>query len=106
MDLQIFGFVLETVTVMRVELEVLKRRSPGLGDQMERALSSVPLNLSEGSYAQGKNKKARYFTALGSAREALACVETGVALGYLPGVRDEVQSRMNRILGTLTRLAR
>lgn len=106
MDLAIYGFVLETVAVMRLELEVLRRRSSALGDQMERAMTSVPLNVSEGAYAQGKNKRARYYTALGSARETLACVETGVALGYLPGVREEVRVRMNRILGTLTRLAR
>jgi hypothetical protein len=40
------------------------------------------------------------------ARETLACVEVGVALGYVPGVREDVRARMQQILGTLTKLAR
>jgi hypothetical protein len=35
----------------------------------------------EGSYSRGLNKKSRFHTALGSARETLACLETAVAFG-------------------------
>jgi hypothetical protein len=47
-----------------------------------------------------------YHSALGSARELLACLETAIAFGYIEEVRVEIMPRMNRILGTLTNLAR
>jgi four helix bundle protein len=42
-------------------------------------MTSIPLNVAEGSYSQGRNRRARYYTALGSARETLACFEVAEA---------------------------
>ena len=106
MDLRIYGVILETVGMLRNEMELIGRRDPDLENQMRRAAASMALNVSEGSYSRGRNAQARFHTALGSARETLACVEVGVALGYLPGVRDDLRARMRQILGTLTRLTR
>ena len=61
----------------------------------------MALNTSEGSYSRGRNAQPRFHTALGSARETLACVEVGVALGYVTEVRAEIAQRMGHILGTL-----
>jgi hypothetical protein len=66
----------------------------------------MSLNTSEGAYSRGMNKRARFHTALGSARETLACLEAAVAFGYVACVRDEIRAPMNRIIGTLTNLAR
>ena len=55
-------------------------------------------------YNRGGNRKARYHTALGSLREALACFETAAALGYLPEVDSELKKRFDHVLGTLVRL--
>ena len=106
MDRRIYGVILETVGMLRVEMEAIRRRDPDLENQMRRAASSMALNVSEGSYSRGRNVQARFHTALGSARETLACVEVGVALGYVPGVREDVHAPMQQILGTLTKLTR
>ena len=106
MDLRIYGVVLETVAMLREEMETIERRDVDLGRQMRRAAASVALNISEGSYSRGRNAQLRFHSALGSARETLACVEVGVALGYVRGVRPEIHARMQQILGTLTNLSR
>ncbi len=52
----------------------------------------------------GRNRGARYQTALGSMRETIACVEVGQALGYVGDVDAEVFDQIRRIVGTLIRL--
>ena len=106
MELRIYSVILETVGMLTGEMELIGRRDPDLENQMRRAAASMALNTSESSYSRGRNAQARFHTALGSARETLACVEVGVALGYLPGVRADVLQRMQHILGTLTKLTR
>ncbi len=106
MDLRIYGVIIETVGMLGGEMELIGRRDPDLERQMRRAAASIALNTSEGSYSRGRNAQLRFHTALGSARETLACIEVGVALGYVPCVRDEVRARMRQILGTLTKLTR
>ena len=105
-DLIIYPVILETIALLRPVLVVLERHNPDLANQMRRAAASMALNTGEGSYSRGRNKQLRYHSALGSAREALACIEVAVAFGYVDGVSDEVAARMRRILGTLTMLAR
>lgn len=97
-----------------VVLELVRRLAPGLplasgsewslGDPLERALISIPLNVSEGAYSRGKNPHARYQTAAGSAREALACLETAEALGWIGPVGPEPGALFQRVIGTLVRL--
>jgi four helix bundle protein len=82
----------------------LERHDPDLARQCRRALSSAPLNVAEGSYSLGRNRKARYHTALGSLREVLACFEVGAALGYIPDVAPDLQRQFDHVLGTLVRL--
>ena len=81
MTLEIYAVVLQLVRMLSPYLPALRARSQSLGDQLERALISVPLNLAEGAYSRGKNRQARYPSACASAREALACLETAEALG-------------------------
>jgi four helix bundle protein len=102
--LRIYPVLLELVRVVRPLLEQLERRDPDLARQCRRALASAPLNVAEGSYNRGKNRPARYHTALGSLREALACLEVAAALGYLPDVEPELRARFDHVLGTLVRL--
>src|SRR2546429_281898 len=106
MDLRIYSVILTTIGMLTEEMERIGRRDVDLENQMRRAAAGMALNVSEGSYSRGRNAQARFHTALGSARETLACVEVGVALGYLPAVRAEVLQRMQQILGTLTKLTR
>jgi four helix bundle protein len=98
--------VLELVRRMGPGLGQVRRRSAALGDQLERALTSIPLNVAEGSYSRGKTRLLRYQTAAGSAREALACWETAEALGWVRPLDAELTGLFHRVIGTLVRLSR
>jgi len=103
--LDIYPFILETITRLRPLAAQISRADSDLGRQLRRAQASVALNVAEGAYSRGRNRQARYHTALGSARETLACLEVAVALGYVTSLDDGLLGRFNRILGTLVRLS-
>ena len=102
---RIYAVLLELVRFVTPQVRALERHDPDLARQCRRALSSAPLNVAEGSYARGRNRGARYHTALGSLREVLACFEVAAALGYLPDVDPALRRRFDEVLGTLVRLA-
>ena len=104
MTLKLYPIVLELVRRVAPYLSVLRARSAALGDQLERALISIPLNVAEGAYSRGKNRQARYQSAAASAREALACFETAEALGWVAPLEPELQALFNRVIATLVRL--
>jgi four helix bundle protein len=106
MALQIYPVALELVRRCGPLLMAVRRRSLALGDQFERALISVPLNISEGEYSRGRNRHARYQSACASAREAMACWETAQALGWVGCMDPAVLDLFDRVIGTLVRLAR
>jgi four helix bundle protein len=105
MKLEIYSVILELVRRLAPVVRQLKARSAVLGDQMERALVSVPLNTAEAAYSRGRNRQARFQTAAASAREALACLETAEAMGYLAQIEPELGAMFHRVIGTLVRLS-
>jgi four helix bundle protein len=104
MSLKIYPVVLELVRRLAPVVRTLRSQSSALADQMERALISVPLNVAEGAYSRGKNRQARFQSAVASAREALACLETAEAMGFLGAPDPEVAALFRRVIGTLVRL--
>lgn len=64
----------------------------------------MALNISEGMGSRGRLRQVRYHTALGSARETLACLEVAEAFGYVAEVDAAIRTRMDRIIGTLVKL--
>ena len=101
--LRIYPVILDTLTALRPELDRIERRDSDLGRQLRRAAASVALNVAEGMYSRGRNRAARYHSALGSARETLACLEVAQALYAMP-VEGAVRARLDEIIGTLVRL--
>ncbi len=102
--LRIYDVILEVIWELRPVIGTIERRDADLARQMRRAAASVALNTAEGMCSQGKNRPARYHTAMGSMRETLACIEVGVALGYLEPVDAGLVDRIRKIIGTLVRL--
>ena len=68
--------------------------------------ASVALNIAEGSYARGGNRRALYHVALGSAKETRACLDVARALGYLAAIDESIAARLNSICAVLYRLTR
>ena len=104
MSLEIYPVILDLVRRLAPVIRVLRARSLALGDQMERALISIPLNVAEGAYSRGRNRQARFHSAAASARETLACLEVAEAMGFVGAIDPELGALFNRVIGTLVRL--
>ena len=103
--LRIHDDMLDALRLMRGLIAAIERRDADLARQLRRAASSVVLNLAEGSGSFGRVRTARYRTALGSARETLSCLRVAEALGYVEAVPDALLACMDRVVGTLVRVA-
>ncbi|MDI1434323.1 four helix bundle protein [Polyangium sorediatum] len=84
--------------------EQIERRDRDLARQLRRAMQSVALNVAEGMGSLHGHKRQRYSSALGSAREALACVQVAQAMRYIGPVHEQVLDRMDHVIATLGRL--
>ena len=58
-------------------------------------------------YSQGGNRNARFYNAMGSARETMACLHVSVAAAYLeqPEVDADLE-RIDHVIGALWKLSR
>ena len=102
--LKIHSVAIACCAEIRVVAEAVGRRDPALADQMRRAMASVALNIAEGASSQGRNRNARYFNALGSAREVGSALEVARAFGYVGEVDATLVDELDRIRATLYRL--
>ncbi len=102
--LHIYPVVLEVIQQLRPLLSLIERKDGDLGRQLRRASASIALNLAEGMYSRGKNRSARYHTALVSARETLACIEVAQSFGYVASLDGVLHARLRHVIGTLVRL--
>ena len=103
--LRIYEDMLAALKMMRGMVAAIEKRDPDLGRQLRRASSSVALNMAEGSGSFGGIRTARYRTALGSARETIACLEVAEAYGYVDKIPTTVRTTMDRVVGTLVKVA-
>ena len=104
--LRIYSVVLEVLRELQPALRRIELKDRDLARQLRRASASIALNLGEGMYSRGQNRNARYHTAMGSVREALACFELGAALGYVGKLDPQIRDTFDRMIGTLYKLAR
>jgi len=102
--LRIYEVVLVMAGDAALLAEQIERRDSDLARQMRRAMHSVALNIAEGMGNLAGTKRQRYSTALGSAREVLACVQAAQAMRYIGSVDARVMDRMDHVIATLTRL--
>jgi four helix bundle protein len=87
---QVLEVALQAVESLRPVVARIRQCDRDLGEQIRRALSSVALNIGEGSGNEGGTRLARYATAAGSNAEVRAALRVAIAWGYVSGT--EVQA--------------
>ena len=102
--LRIHSVAIGCCAEIRDVAEAIARKDGALADQLRRAMASVALNLAEGAGSQGGNKNARYYNALGSAREVGSALEVARAFGYVADLDAGLLARLDQIRATLYRL--
>jgi four helix bundle protein len=106
-DLHIFDSAIQATEELKPLVDVIERFDRELGKQIRRSATSVPLNIAEGSYSQGKNRVARLYNALGSAKETCAALKVSVAWGYLDRAQiSKCYSLYDMIVATLYKLVK
>lgn len=107
MAFQVEDMALELIGALRPLMPQIKRCDRSLADQLTRAASSVALNIAESNYSDPGNRKARLFTAAGSANETRAALRVAVAWGYCRlEAADSAIALVDRIVAILWKLTR
>jgi four helix bundle protein len=105
MSLQVQGLALEAVAALRPLMPLIRRSDRSLADQLARAASSVVLNLAEGACSDPGNRRARYFSAAGSANEARAALRVAITWGYVAeGRAAQAERVLDRVVAMSWRL--
>ena len=73
---------LDLIRCLSSVLRRIRSRNRSLCDQIERALTSIPLNLAEGRQRVGKDRLHHYRVAAGSAAETGSALQVAEAYGY------------------------
>ena len=105
MTLTIYSFILETIRQFVPIIRGIEEHDRSLGDQLRRALASIALNCGEGAGNRRGNRRSRFETACGSAKESRCAYETAGALGYVE-VDETLVDRLDRISATTWKLSR
>jgi len=93
----------ELIAALRPLLPRIQRRDRALAVQLTRAASSISLNVSEANYSDPGNRRARFFTAAGSANETRAAVGWGY---FTSADAQGPLVLLDRILAMLWKLSR
>jgi len=98
---------LELIEALVPLMPRIKQRDKSLEDQLRRAASSVGLNVAEAAGSDPGNKRARFFTAAGSARETQHALRQAIAWRHV-NARDAERALtlVRRIVAILWRVTR
>ena len=96
---------IQLIEALRPLVPRIKARDRALADQLTRAASSVALNIGEGNYSDPGNRRARFFTAAGSANETRLALRIAASWGFCSVADAEsAQQLIKRILCMLWKL--
>ena len=105
MALKIYDETIQMCREMALVVRQIEKRDGDLARQLRRAASSVSLNCSEGAYSLKGHERARWHTAMGSAAEVRAGVDAAEAFGLIAPLGEVERARMDKVVGTLSKLA-
>ena len=101
--LRIHEVAIQLVGEVLPVLREIERFDPDLARQARRAVTSTPLNISEGSDQVGKRRLLHYRIALGSARETWSALRAAEMARYIPTPTPELKNKFDQVIGTLHR---
>ena len=102
MGFHAFDVSLEMIEAMKPVIARVAKKNAKLADQMLRAASSVPLNISEGAGRCGRDRQHAYRIAAGSARELRATLRVARLWDYLDdSIVESVDAILDRQLALL-----
>jgi len=105
MALQVHEMALSIVEALAPLMPLIQRQDRALALQLRAAASSMVLNIAESEYSDPGNRRARLFTAAGSANESRSAMRVAIAWGYIRGERAaDVLARFNEVLAILWKL--
>jgi four helix bundle protein len=84
MAFQVEEMAYDLITALGPLVSQIKRHDRALADQLTRAASSIALNIAESNYSDPGNRRARLFTASGSANETRAILRVATNWPYFP----------------------
>jgi four helix bundle protein len=103
--MQVHEMALAMIEALEPLMPLVQRRDRSLAVQLRTAATSVVLNIAEAEYSDPGNKRARLFTAAGSANESRSAVRVAIAWGYLRRERaEEVLSKLDAVVAILWKL--
>jgi four helix bundle protein len=107
MPLQVEELSLELITTLVPLMPRIKQRDKDLENQLRRAASSIGLNVAEAAFSDPGNRRARLFTAAGSASETRHALQQAAAWQLVPAGEAqrsiELVGRILAILWCMTR---
>ena len=104
--LRIVETIVELIGNVAPLAEQIARRDASLAKQLRDALSSVALNVAEGSDQRGARRTNHYAIALGSARESLVALKVAGAWGYIGPIPPPMRNEFDKVIGTLVKNVR
>ena len=102
---RIYAVVLEVLRELRPVVVAIEAKDRDPARQLRRAATGIALNCEEGSGSRGGTRRERYRTALGSARETTACLQSAVALGYVDGVDGALLDKLDHVRAVLAKVS-
>jgi four helix bundle protein len=107
MAFQVEELSLELIDALVPVMPRIKQRDKDLADQLRRAASSIGLNCAEAAFSDPGNRRARLFTAAGSAGETRHALRQAVAWrSVTPAEAERAMALLKRIISILWRMTR
>lgn len=102
--LAIYPVIIETLKEIAPLAREIAKHDVDLARQLRRAGSSIALNAAEGEGLDAGNRRQRFRTALGSAKETCACLDVAAVWSYIEPIDARLADRLDRVRATLFRL--
>ena len=98
---------LQVIDALAPLMPRIKQRDKDLADQLRRAASSIGLNCAEASFSDPGNRRARLFTAAGSAGETRHALRQAIAWRLVTAREAErAMALLERIVAMLWKMTR